>query len=1164
MPDYDTHNPAAQASAGWLILLLRNELGDAGPTVESQNTSNTTPNTNEERLTKDDKEYLCAFLNAKITNINSSFIEGQPVTTSPYISSIVAFVDYIEHHQTESPFNDPTARNAVFSEMINMINSGCDQWTKNGFYVDGKKTIVDASLGETLGLVCSALHGEDVLLKQRYHFMIEANLQPNETLETRLVSEHNSRMLSLFNCLKNLSADRKCTAGRQHDLLNLLNGVYPEVQKDGTYKPILLIENITDFIVSKLSAYLSSMMKKWPEPLRVGLMRNWALYATGHDDDNQPMKVLMKKLKSKESIEKISAHLEEISEHYGLSPENVAVTISQAVAAIDDLDPPNDLSPIVPCVMQILRTVKDDEPSSYCNARNAAREKLIALLKNPNIKSFEKLEPMLQYFIEAEMLYQSVKKHHTMSTLIEEEDNSSKALESLKVQLEFSFKQLLELSKKLAGSLDGSSLVVEIFKHQRTDLQTAYSRFVETKKTLENLIPYELVCNFFAMMNVHQFLNYRQQDAQIDYLKQLLQKKSFKLSDRVLKSFIAKVLTAQDTGAIVEITPYEINRILLHGLFTYYQQDAEEAWTLPYKTVLLETITWLIAQKQSHTTHNEQKFVENYPDYLLTNLLVMALTWDIPCCRAQQKTVAISNLFYNFDNLLNALFNCAQTKQERDAIFNAIENHLNLILRTKLSLSTLFTLDNNHLSEAQRDIILERTNLKTLIKDLEEMGALFRLDLNKLSEKQRSTILLSIDLPTLIPTAIELNHILQLKYLSNQQKALILQAINLQDVIKNEQQFFWLFQLDEITLPFEHRNMILSKLNISDVINNDGLELVELLCLNTSQVSEEQFNSIWQTIKVKLNTLITNSNQLIDILEVQRLSPAQRSDVWNFAKNNLKRLIHNSEQFFHLLYNMDSLNLPWNFIYAAVEDRLSTFILNTHNLVTLFKCPRVSDTQRKQVLKALQSRLNTVIENKYDLVRIFKLNTTQLPSEERTFILQEVNLKSLLSGNSLLDLCELGEPRLSTRQRDLILTVAMEAKQTIIKNAMDLWNFLNGKRVLPQSMYDIIFEATDLSAIITSGYALNLLLSIENSGFSEQQREKVWQSVEDRLNTLVLNANELRNLFKLNTMQLSQEKRAIIWRAVKDNKAVTDGLSEDEKNTFVKLIGSMSSSSLSL
>ena len=261
---------------------------------------------------------------------------------------------------------------------------------------------------------------------------------------------------------------------------------------------------------------------------------------------------------------------------------------------------------------------------------------------------------------------------------------------------------------------------------------------------------------------------------------------------------------------------------------------------------------------------------------------------------------------------------------------------------------------------------------------------------------------------------------------------------------------------------------------------------------------------------------------------------------------------------------MDSLNLPWNFIYAAVEDRLSTFILNTHNLVTLFKCPRVSDTQRKQVLKALQSRLNTVIENKYDLVRIFKLNTTQLPSEERTFILQEVNLKSLLSGNSLLDLCELGEPRLSTRQRDLILTVAMEAKQTIIKNAMDLWNFLNGKRVLPQSMYDIIFEATDLSAIITSGYALNLLLSIENSGFSEQQREKVWQSVEDRLNTLVLNANELRNLFKLNTMQLSQEKRAIIWRAVKDNKAVTDGLSEDEKNTFVKLIGSMSSSSLSL
>ena len=262
----NTHNPAAQASAGRLIILLRNELD---PFESSRAELKPRNELGDERLSQIEKVYLIALLKTKSEDINSSTIkdsEGNilsyPVTptTSICIPGINAFINYIKEHQQEPPFNEAGAIKAVFSEMTRMINQGCDEFTKNRIYIDGQEKLVDASLGETLGLVCSALHGEDVSLQLHYQDIVERDLKPNETLEIRLASELHARMLSLFQCLKELSTDKKCTGGRQHDLLYLLNGVYPELKENGKCEPVLLIEDVNDFILGTLLPPVGSII----------------------------------------------------------------------------------------------------------------------------------------------------------------------------------------------------------------------------------------------------------------------------------------------------------------------------------------------------------------------------------------------------------------------------------------------------------------------------------------------------------------------------------------------------------------------------------------------------------------------------------------------------------------------------------------------------------------------------------------------------------------------------------------------------------------------------------------------------------------------------------------------------------------------------------------
>lgn len=906
----NTHEAAAQASAAKLLLLLRDD---------------------QKRIEQDISEAEQGYLKGYV-----AWKRGQaemPILpeNSFNITGILSFIDYVVE-QTIPPFNDAKKQTAVFFEMGRLVALGRDEWTRNGVYDNGEMRVVDASLGETLDLVCAATLGDYV---PGYTSLGQAN-------ET----DKQDRMLSLFNCLVSLAASKKCTGGRQHDLLFLLNHVYPVLQ-DGAYHPVKMIEDDRGFLLDLMNDFLSNAAREAyrDEAALLAFTREWVQYEASATDDF-PAGV---KAWFAGCIPRLTEHLNEQCKKNGLNPfdPRIQEKITFFCSAADALNVPRDIYPLMPLFIEIYSLKEESESNPIRDARNAALLSVKGAIDSA--ESFVVVTDLLNYFFEAERLYQKLKLDLTREIeLGEEEQRFYNIVDSMSVLLIQRFSDI---------SRDPHHPAV-------SDEFTVVKKTFEERANFHALLSPDFVSNYFTHIkeNPDCFETF------LERARNAHRRKSILLDDSTIDAWLSR--SAEDLPAEnevvdgIKISPYQINRILLHALVSVDKSDI--VWSDTFKYALTQVILWI---KDPSTEILLTEFKKSYPIALLHNLLFMALTRDFRFVVGKIKAIFDSNLKSIFtDHYAEILYRTDISSEQRTILLNAIGDHL----PNCISLEAFLKLSSEKLSDDARSAVLLQFKDQITLEFLKKRStySMTGSHLKIIVEAIKSKIIHSIT------GYDDLSRYLTLFSLYNPDEetrdsifSTLLTAFGDQFSRLITRYFHFITLLESNFLTANTRKKVVDALvdHFSKIIETFS-DLRHFLSLSRTIIDSEHKIKVLETIvKERVISAITvNQLQELFALSVQTLDHSCRRILFLSIYNSRK--IENSEELKYVL------SLPDNIFYP--EERL-------------------------QFLQALKPTFPTIFNSGRSFTKIFQL---PISDEEKQFIFSEVK-KALrfLSAKEIVD-----------------------------------------------------------------------------------------------------------------------------------------------------------------
>lgn len=708
-----THSAAAQASAARLIRALR----------YLYQTINTDAPALDVSLIEAQK-YLCDYL-THVTTPNSTFTENSVLKRHQAIVATIRVIDEIKKcaEQNEDKIS-------VLIQMRSIVNThpgfkwveSDNQWSKNQIYCSTSKAMnyVTASPAETFNLVCAAFFD----LRHMVAF-------PGSAVD----NDRADRIHSLFVYLRNLHNEEKkgnyqiCAAGRQHGILFLLNHVFCE--QSGI--PVELIEDQSTFVLKAMSDFITEQLALVSSQKSNEVVSDWILYQS--DMIERAVAPVIAFLRSQFLSEKtdedklwhaaLKIYLENQFEKLGLDPATCKA--DDAVANIEYMQPPT-ADPILHELLKTLRLTSFRSLQMLIDARNEALDNLKTRYRSitQSISSDE-----VRSLYVAETLFQTVYRHRHHALLMGATDSGYQdSLYAMQDKLIDCFNQ-----KKLSADFD-------IVK----------TRYLLQLETIHKNAHTDLIENFFINgKSLDENLN------RIRSLSPLLQDNPILVTDEMLAHWQAES-AYQDNAGEIDISPYEVNRILVHAMLIIGQSGFE--WSERFKEMLKAITIWLL-KTPSDASVADLAFRNAYDKRILTNCLCLSLTIHLSAAKKVIEDsfklnvnpveigVASKGIVFCLERLLAAQI-------DRDQILDAVMPYITELLLTACD----FSMVSCHLGDISRSRLFE--SLKHKLSDLVKSIDNFRTIHYQLPESKRmeAAILLKNKLVTFIKNAADFSFVM--------------------------------------------------------------------------------------------------------------------------------------------------------------------------------------------------------------------------------------------------------------------------------------------------------------------------------------------------------------------------------------------------------------------
>lgn len=1018
-------------------------------------------------------------------------------------------------------------------------HGGRDHWTTNRYYNAATGTVetVDASLREVLNLVCLATF--------QIEFYPEGQRSSTDT---------DARVLSLFKCLLDLKRHQDmCLGGQQHELLFLLNGCYRNMH---------LIEDIDAFLLDTTKMHLADAVIKHPESFQLTLA--WLRNVNEEADQPKVLEWLSEQANNVLRVKLLASCAE-----FGLNPadESIIKKIDVTLANIANFELPNGIYPadsrVVPLIAGLLRAkplVIQNQTQTFFIARNAALELAKESLKN--CRSFADISTQLKDFASAEAILGRMIKYKKLSVIIGREEGT---LQSCLTQLcVVMYKYYRKVTLGNFGFSNKESLV---------RFQALQQTFLEADIAFSNNNHIEFITNFFAHLN-----NNRQFIASLNRLHIIHKHKSLALTDADIQRIMIpgnNHAGMKETGnvsdpsapaaaqAVVELRPYEINRVLLN---TYLVPLG--AWSEPFCAALSRIVAWLL-DGENHRAELLMTSVQAvYPKQYLLDLQFLIL-------------IAKSNLSIEFKNKISL---------EYQSIIPIIHGH-NLIFR--------FFSNCYEIERGRRLIAILGSELFSqwilTVKDLAELFISVPW-----SEANLSQIVTAVQGrlsdPSFIRNADDLRILLNQSKLSSELLGQVLEAAQsrLSDPIFIPNSSILLTLCNCFTFFIKHSEILNLCEKILSAVQDRFTDHGFILHFNdlVSLLRYSKHNAINRAkIFTVLQSWLMDPGCILDFQNLKLLLnlnfPDEMMDqFWTAIQGRLraKGLINNVKDLVEILayynsYNWDSQRYSehLNKIFNSMQGRWSEpgFIQNDSELQILITRYKISHEQKNRIISEVQemlsspgfirnakslqalisSPLNTelvdkiwiTVQNQFSQPDFIKdthdlqivLNCSNLRTEHIDYILTVVQnrwvdphfIRSARRLRGLLDNCNL-----NANQIDHILS-NVQTRLTgpkFIRDIDKLKTLLNCKELNAEQKTKILHAVQD--RLLTPGFIkhahdLQGLLNCCDAHHSAQIHE-IWAVMQGRLSHpgFIRDANDLKIL--LNCSRLDSEHLTQIWTAV--------------------------------
>lgn len=362
-----------------------------------------------------------------------------------------------------------------------------------------------------------------------------------------------ARLESLFNVLAHLAMHPgMCHIGIQHEIIGLLNGVYPGIH---------LVEDLDSFILNTLTQCLINKIKTFDEEAQVALLFPWIkAFSLENSSENLPHKAWLLKI-----LPEFNDTIILQCAKFGFDPKSdiiqMKVNLENLVVLSDALSPPTDVHPTL---LILLRYFELQKKENHPEVKAAIANIDIMLSRTRTFSGIEKLG--LNYFFDAVTAIQRIQ-HYQTRIVVNEAENQA----------------LLKMTDIKSDLLTYLSVYVVEQSKAEISLTPLMQRFRECEEFLLDGLD-KKISDYFALWFSFPEDNIKGRTILYSELLLLHRAKKLTLSDSQLSYFLAKY----STESAVDIGLSEINRILLFALF-----HAPQDWTEIYMNCLKQVLAFI-------------------------------------------------------------------------------------------------------------------------------------------------------------------------------------------------------------------------------------------------------------------------------------------------------------------------------------------------------------------------------------------------------------------------------------------------------------------------------------------------------------------------------------------------------------------------------------------
>jgi hypothetical protein len=1068
----DTHNPAAQASAAKFIKILR----EAYPYIALL--------TIDDGIATSAQASLLQYLDSVIHP--ASLMSEEEKALARENSSIrysIQWIDYVRHLPSETLSEED--KKSIFEQMKVIASSypggvwdaHQEQWSINQFYNKDTET-ADRMMtppAAALNLVCRALFDKTRYLSEDDQWENDFGLRAITVYLHLLHLRQQTREGQL----------EKCAAGLQHDLLYCLNGSYLDKPRAEHGKPVELLMDTGLFLQSSLSTFVAAhISERSTDAATSAMVLNWMHWASmdGSDDRDNPMILWLRGLFASEAAtdpdvgwkHACTAYVTTRCKEYGLNPGGCS--IADFIDMLKDIPVVVSHHVVLPLVSEIMQmgelaippTSGPHSIGALIGLRNRALAQFKAQFQvQPQEAIIQQHPESIRDLFSSLACVDSLYRYRDLSVLVGAEDAIFQSAQT-------------GLKALLLDYFTGYSLDKRIPIGPFESTRSAYLR-AERGFLAQNNVTF--IENFFALMDGEQG-TWDGIWARLEALRfDITRQHPLVLSDEALLEW-RRQSTSLSAALVtmVDVTPYAINRFLLHGLLLPIRE-----WSPLYCEYLSLVTDWLLRPSEPGEELLRQ-LKETQTPCLLANLRFLLMLKGLGLDeQVSRSLLQFSPLPWHLSYKINVFTHCFElsleqlNESQRGLIWTEVEGRLGELIRSGYDLHSLLNLSPEQLNESQKMQIWRAVSgqLGELICFGRELCFLQALSLEQLNEEQRTQIWTAL-------------------------------SGRLGEIIHYGKELGFLLDLTVDRICYEQKRRLWTEMAgcLGEVILS-GYDLRSLLRLSLDKLNEEQRAQIWDSVANRLGEVISTGYDLHSLLELppEQLNNEKKNQIWSAVVGQLGGMIRSFKELNYLLFlSKDKLNETQRTqILTALTGKLSQLISSSHDLHLLFRLPlrQLNEAQRTQILTALAGGLVEMIRSTDDLLYVFSLLPKKLNIAQRAQIWEAV------AG-------QLGETMVFRYSFQL---------QNLISLSLEQFNEAQRTRILS-------IAGDRIGEMMFSGYDLSSLLCLSREQLNEAQRAQIWASVSGRLVKIIKSGSQLHSLLSLSPEQLNEAQRAQIWTSV--------------------------------